>query len=68
MPTLIVVGEQDVITPPDTAQAMQDAILTGGRTTQVKLVQVPDVGHMVPIEAPETYNQLLRGFLGDLPD
>jgi len=68
VPTLIVVGEQDVITPPDTAQAMQDAILTGGRTTQVKLVQVPDVGHMVPIEAPETYNQLLRGFLGDLPD
>ena len=68
VPTLIVVGEQDVITPPDTAQAMQDAILTGGRTTQVKLVQVPDVGHMAPIEAPETYNQLLRGFLGDLPD
>lgn len=58
MPVLVVVGEQDAITPPAEAQAMAAAI-PGAR-----LAVVPRCGHMTPMEAPGTFAGLLAEFWG----
>lgn len=74
VPTLIVVGEDDVITPPGEAEAMRTAILAPrhGRDTpkipDVTLVRVADAGHLAPLENPGPFNQALREFLAGLPD
>jgi 3-oxoadipate enol-lactonase len=60
VPTLIVVGEQDQITPPDVSEAMHRAIPNS------KLVKVPGAGHMAPLEQPEPVNRAVREFLSSL--
>lgn len=57
MRTLIVVGEDDKATPPESAKKMQDAI--SGST----LVTIPGAGHMTSIEQPERFTKALREFL-----
>ena len=57
VPTLIVVGEHDALTPPSGAKAMADAI------PNAKLVVIPDAGHLSPMERPEPVNDAIRGFL-----
>ncbi len=59
-PTLVVVGEQDQITPKDRAQAMATAI-PGAR-----LAVVPGAGHLTPMERPEATTALLADFLTGL--
>ena len=59
VPTLVVVGEHDAITPPAEARAMAAAI--PGARCEV----VPGAGHMVPIEAPDTFVRLLDSFWRD---
>jgi len=61
VPTLIVVGEHDVITPPDSSRKMQ-AALPGSR-----LEIIPDAGHMAPVEKPEEFAKLLNTFVKALP-
>jgi pimeloyl-ACP methyl ester carboxylesterase len=46
VPTLVVVGEEDALTPPDAAQAMADAV------PDAELVRIPGAGHLTPLEAP----------------
>jgi 3-oxoadipate enol-lactonase len=46
VPTLLVVGEKDVLTPPSESQAMAAAI-PGAR-----LVTIPGAGHLAPMERP----------------
>lgn len=58
IPTLVVAGDDDQIIPPDSAQAMADAI-PGAR-----LAVVPGSGHLTPIESPEAVTTLLTDFLG----
>ncbi|ASR39649.1 alpha/beta hydrolase [Prauserella marina] len=48
VPTLVVVGEEDTLTPPAAAEELSRA--AGGETT---LVVVPGAGHLTPLEAPE---------------
>jgi YbgC/YbaW family acyl-CoA thioester hydrolase len=60
VPTLVVVGEADLLTPPDQARAMAEAI-PGGR-----LVVIPGAGHLPPVEQPEATNASLREFLRSL--
>jgi 3-oxoadipate enol-lactonase len=60
VPTLVVVGELDTETPPSYAAAIA-AEIPGAR-----LVEVPGAGHLLPAEAPEVFNRLLLGFLGDV--
>jgi len=60
-PTLIVVGENDAITPPAMSEAMHRAI------RKSELVIVKGSGHMSPMEQPEQVNQALRRFLASLP-
>ncbi len=56
-PTLIVVGEQDVLTPPADSEAMAKEILNS------RLVKIPDAGHLSNLEQPERFNQALLEFL-----
>ncbi len=57
MPTLIVVGEEDTLTPPAASEEMHRAI--GGS----ELVRIPRAGHLSNLEQPESFNAALAGFL-----
>ena len=54
IPTLIVVGDGDQITPPDTAEELHKGI-AGSR-----LVVVPRAGHLAVLEQPEAVQDALR--------
>ncbi len=56
VPTLVVVGERDTLTPPSEARQMASAI-SGAR-----LVVVPGAGHVVPLEAPDVLVRELGAF------
>ena len=56
-PTLIIVGEEDTLTPPPLSQDMRRAI--GG----AELAVVPRAGHLSSIEQPEAFNAALAHFL-----
>ena len=56
-PTLVVVGEQDVLTPPDRAAEIAAAI------PHAQHVVVPDCGHLSTLEQPEALTQALVDFL-----
>lgn len=60
-PTLIIVGDQDAITPPDLAKEMH-AKIAGSRLAIIK-----DAGHMPPVEQPRATADEINGFLGHLP-
>ena len=47
VPALVVVGEEDRLTPPDESRAMHGALQDG------ELVVVPRAGHLSPVEAPD---------------
>ncbi|MBI5582327.1 MAG: alpha/beta hydrolase [Deltaproteobacteria bacterium] len=61
LPTLILVGERDVMTPPAFAEALQKQILHS------KLVQVPGAGHLVMLEKPKEVNQAIEAFISEVP-
>jgi pimeloyl-ACP methyl ester carboxylesterase len=56
-PTLVLVGAEDALTPPEVAREMHEAI-RGSR-----LVVVPDCGHLSTIERPEAVTAALREWL-----
>lgn len=58
VPTLVVVGELDVLTPPAESQAMAAAI-PGAR-----LVTIPGTGHLAPMERPRVVAAALGDFFG----
>jgi 3-oxoadipate enol-lactonase len=60
VPTLIVCGEEDVLTPPSDSTALHDGI------PDSRLVQIPRAGHLSSIEAPEEFLFALNAFLGEL--
>jgi 3-oxoadipate enol-lactonase len=53
VPALVVVGEEDVLTPPSEAEELA-ALLPFGR-----LVRIPGAGHLVPLERPDELNEEL---------
>lgn len=57
MPALVVVGAQDVLTPPAEARVMHEGI--AGSALHV----IPDCGHLPPLEKPEATTALLRDWL-----
>ena len=57
-PTLIVVGEQDALTPSDRAEVMAQGI-QGAR-----LVTIPRSGHLSPLEQPDAVTFTLTEWLG----
>jgi pimeloyl-ACP methyl ester carboxylesterase len=60
VPTLVLVGEEDVLTPPSEAQALADAI-AGSR-----LEVVPEAGHLAPYENHAVANAVILRFLEGL--
>jgi pimeloyl-ACP methyl ester carboxylesterase len=55
LPTLVVAGERDKLTPPGHSRRLAQEI--GG---PVEVHELPGVGHMAPLEAPEAISSLLR--------
>jgi pimeloyl-ACP methyl ester carboxylesterase len=60
LPTLIIVGDKDAITPPAMAQTMHRTI---PRST---LAVIPGAGHMAVTEKPDAVNEAIRKFLAGL--
>jgi pimeloyl-ACP methyl ester carboxylesterase len=60
VPTLILVGENDIATTPDKSDRMHDCIPNS------RMVTIPNSGHMSPVEEPEAVNTAINDFLGSL--
>lgn len=60
VPTLVVVGSDDVITPPEEARAMARAI------PNARLEVIPEAGHLAPLENPAATNRAVLAFLNGL--
>jgi len=58
VPTLVIVGSEDTISPP--AEMREIAMAIPG----AQFVEVPGAAHLTPLEQPETVNSALRRFLG----
>ena len=58
VPSLVAVGEGDVLTPPELAQEMAAGIL--GAALRI----IPGCAHLPPMEAPEVVTAMLRDWLG----
>lgn len=59
VPTLLVVGAEDQITPPACLEAAEAII------PNAKLLIVPAAGHLVPLETPEVFNHAVLEFLAE---
>ena len=60
LPALIVVGEEDTLTPPEDAQAM------AAQLADVRLQRLASSGHLPALEVPEDLNAALRRFLAEI--
>ena len=60
VPTLVIVGAEDAITPPDVAKSMAAAI------PNARLEEIPAAGHLSDLEAPDAFNAAVRAFLATL--
>jgi pimeloyl-ACP methyl ester carboxylesterase len=59
-PVLVVVGADDVLTPPAKARAMAELV------PGAELVEIPRAGHLSNLEQPEAFNAALARFLSRL--
>ena len=57
VPTLVIVGEDDIISPAAEMRSLAEAI-PGAR-----FAEIPQAGHMAPLENPAAVNDALRSFL-----
>ena len=62
IPTLVLVGEEDSITPPEKAQAMANAI------PDSHLAMLSSCGHLSNLEDPHAFNTVVRRFVDELPN
>jgi pimeloyl-ACP methyl ester carboxylesterase len=60
VPSLVVVGDEDELTPPSESESMRDAL------PHATLLRLPNVGHLANIEAPALFNVAIRAFLTSL--
>jgi pimeloyl-ACP methyl ester carboxylesterase len=59
LPTLLVCGEDDALTPVKYSQYMKE------RIRGARIVVIPGAGHSVMLEKPEELNNALRSFLAE---
>ena len=57
IPVLVMVGAEDVLTPPDASRALVVAI------PKAEFTIVPEAGHLAPLEQPEIVTERIRQFL-----
>ena len=60
VPSLVIVGEEDALTPPSESEAMVAA------TPRARLVTLPGTGHLAALERPEEFNKAVLDFLAGL--
>jgi pimeloyl-ACP methyl ester carboxylesterase len=60
VPVLVIVGEEDTLTPPSDAAELEDGI------RQARLVRIPGSGHLTPLERPEEFTRAVLGFLEEI--
>ncbi|HET7530050.1 MAG TPA: alpha/beta fold hydrolase, partial [Mycobacteriales bacterium] len=60
VPTLVLVGEEDGLTPPAESEAIAEAV-PGAR-----LVVLPRAGHLSALEDPDAFNAEVREFVARL--
>ncbi len=60
VPTLVLVGEGDTLTPPDSARGIADGI------RHARLAVLPGSGHLSNLEARQAFNNELVAFLGEI--
>ncbi|MEU4829160.1 alpha/beta hydrolase [Streptosporangium sp. NPDC023615] len=60
VPVLVVVGEEDELTPPAAAGAMAEAAPDG------RLEVIEKAGHLSAVEQPEAFNRAVRGFVAEV--
>jgi pimeloyl-ACP methyl ester carboxylesterase len=60
VPSLVIVGEHDVLTPPEDAQRIAEGI------PNARLATIDQAGHMSNLENPDAFNAALLDFLGEL--
>lgn len=60
VPTLVIVGEEDELTPPEDSRRIAEAV--PGAT----LVTIPAAGHLSNLEQPDAFNAALTAFLAKL--
>ena len=58
VPVLVVVGEEDTLTPPAESRKIAEGVPDG------RLVVLPGAGHLANLEAPEAFNAALEGWIG----
>ncbi len=61
VPTLVVVGEEDEVTPPALSRALTSAIPSAAMTT------IAAAGHFAPLEAPSAVSRVMAEFLEAVP-
>jgi len=61
VPTLVIVGEDDVLTPPADAERIAHGI------AGAELVVIPDAGHLSNLEQPGPFAAAVQGFAMNLP-
>lgn len=61
VPTLLVGGAEDAITPPDCLERAEEIVPCA------RLLIVPQAGHMTPLETPDVFNAALLEFLRHPP-
>jgi len=61
VPALVIVGDEDTLTP--TSSALEMATRISG----ARLVVIPGAGHLTPLEAPEEFGAAVQGFLDAFP-
>ena len=57
VPTLVLVGEEDTLTPPSESEAMRAGI------PRARMVDIPRAGHLSNLEAPDEFTAALADFL-----
>lgn len=62
VPTLVLCGEEDTVSPPD---GMRDM---AARIPGARFDLIPRAGHLTPLEHPAAFNQRVREFLASMPD
>jgi 3-oxoadipate enol-lactonase len=60
VPALVLVGEEDTLTPPADARQMAAQI------PDSRMLILPEAGHLSNLENPKAFNTALRGFLAEL--
>lgn len=60
-PTLILSGDEDLLTPPKYSDFLAE------RIPGARLVRLPGAGHLLPVEKPEAFNRAVEDFVEGLP-